>query len=430
MDFNTLVMITNGIILNNTTNKVNKFSIDTRSLNKGDTFIPIKGNNTSGEIYLKEAVLKGANIVFTTSNDIKELININKNIGIIKIDDGLETLKKLSSFYRNKYEGIIIGITGSCGKTTTKEMLYDSLSSKYNVFKSYKNYNNIIGVCLNILSLKDEQIAIFELGMNHKNEISEMVKILKPEIGIITNIKEAHIGNLNSLENIYEAKKEIINDKMKVLFLNINDDYLKKTIFKNIIWFNNKDYDFKAYDDYIYSPSLLLSINAYGSYNIDNIVSVIEVSKYLNLSIEEIKNGLEKYKSFRIKKLYIKDALIIDDTYNANIASMKASIDYIDNLNYKYKILVLGDMLELGEYSSFYHKELGFFIRDKHIDKVYTYKNDSKYIGYTCQKISYHYTSKVDLINDLKEELNKDTVILFKGSRLLKMEEIIEGLND
>lgn len=420
-----IVMITGGIILNYTDKKINNISIDTRTIEVNDLFIPIKGKNKDGNDYLQDAVLKGASIVLTTNNDVKNLVKINKDIGIIKVDSGIEALKKIALYYRNKYTGLIIAVTGSCGKTTTKEMIYSCLSSKYKVFKSFKNYNNIIGICKNILSLNDEDVAVFELGMNHENEIKEMVSILKPEIGVITNITEAHIGNLGSLENIFLAKKEIIHKDMKVLFLNCEDLYLKKIDFHNIVWANKNDFHYEIYEDYIYIKDFDIKVNAYGFHNIYNIIIAILLAKYLKLSDSEIKEGLERYSSYRMKKYLIKEALIIDDTYNANIASMKAAIDYLNTINYKTKILVLGDMLELGSYSSYYHKELGIYIRDKKIDKVYTLGEDSKYIGNSCQKISFHYIDKKVLANDLKNDLKSDVAVLIKGSRLLNMEDII-----
>lgn len=421
MNINDYAVITNGIILKSTERTINDIVIDTRILKEGDIFIPIKGKNLDGNDYILEAINKKASIIFTTTYDYDD---ISEDVGVIKVDDGLEALKNICKYYLNKYKGTVIGITGSCGKTTTKELLYSVLSSKYKVFKTEKNYNNIIGMCLNILKLKNEDYAIFELGMNHFDEIKEMVEILKPNIGVITNIGTSHIGYLGSKDNIYKAKLEIIHPGLNLLVLNKKDEYLKKTEFNNILWSEENTYLVNE-NDIMYED---IKIDICGKHNTCNLDIVIALARFLNLKEEEIKIGLTKYKDIRIKKKYVNNTLIIDDTYNANLESMKAGIDYIDSLNYNYKILVLGDMLELGIDSAYYHKELGIYIRDKDIDKVFTYGNDSKYIGYSCMKISNHYENKEELISDLKKELEDNTVIYFKASRGMKLEEIIDKL--
>ena len=421
MDINKLAEITNGIILKDTKRTIKNIVIDTRILNDNDVFIPIKGKNLDGNNYIMDAINKNASIVFVATYDYEE---ITKDVGIIKINDGIEALKNICKYILNDYKGTIIGVTGSVGKTTTKELLYSILSSKYKVFKTEKNYNNIIGMCQSILSLKDEDFAIFELGMNHIGEIKEMVEVLKPSIGIITNIGSSHIGYLGSKEKIYEAKLELIHPDLKYLVISKKDNYLNKTRYENIIWVEEEKYIIED-DGIIYDD---VNIDICGKHNIDNLNIVIKLAKFLGLNENEIKEGLKKYKDIRIKKKYINGALIIDDSYNASLESMKTGIDYINSLNYNYKILVLGDMLELGSDSMFYHKDLGKYIKDKDIDKVYTYGDESKYIGYTCNKISNHYTDKELLVKDLKEELTKDVVIYFKASRGIKLEEIIDKL--
>lgn len=429
MDFNKLVMITDGIILRKTDLKINNYSTDSRTINSDDVFIPLKGDNFDGEKYLEDAA-KYASIVFTTSNDINKIIEVNPYIGIIKVDDTLEALKKIAIYYRNIYEGEIIAVTGSNGKTTTKELLYSVLSVKYNVFKSYKNYNNIIGICKMILSLGNEEKAIFELGMNHEGEIDEMVNILKPHIGIITNIGTSHIGNLKTKENILKAKLEIINNEIKILVLNRDDEYLNKVSFDKTLWFCIDDISYSLLDDKIivkYGDEII-EVKTCGKQNVSNISAVITLAKYFELTPEQIKKGLENYDSVRLKKIKFGNTLLIDDTYNANMESMIMGIDYVDSLKIKNKILVLGDMLELGIDSVYYHKEVGIHIRNTSINKVYTFGSDSRYIGSSCQKISYHYTNIDELIDIIKYEMSDDTVIYFKASRRMQLERVINSV--
>jgi UDP-N-acetylmuramoyl-tripeptide--D-alanyl-D-alanine ligase len=430
MEFNKLVMITDGIILNYTNETCNNIVTDTREICSNDAFIPLIGKKEDGSIYLEEAVKEGANIIFVTDSDIKKYLNINPDIGIIKVDSGLGALKKIALYYRNMYQGKIVAITGSNGKTTTKEMIASTLSSKYKVFKSIKSYNNVIGICKMLLKLKEEDIAVFELGMNHAGEIKEMVDILKPDIGLITNIGTAHIGNLGSKEEILKAKLEITENGLEMLFVNKDDEYLKYVLYPNITNYSISDIDYLESDNniIIYVDDTEIKVNTYGKHNLYNICSSIAIARYLKLSTSEIKKGLEEYQSFRMKKTIIKNTLIIDDSYNANPESMKAGIDYLNTLDYKNKILVLGDMLELGIDSSYYHKQVGEYIRKTSITKVYTFGKDSKYIGNSCQKISNHYIEKDYLALDLKEDLGDDTVIYFKGSRAMGLEEIIEKI--
>ncbi len=430
MEFNKLVMITDGIILNYTSETCNSIVTDTREICNNDAFIPLIGKKENGAMYLEEAIKEGASIIFVTDVDIKKYLNINPNIGIIKVDSGLDALKKIAEYYRNMYQGKIIAITGSNGKTTTKEMTASVLSGKYSVFKSIKSYNNVIGICKMLLKLKEEDVAVFELGMNHAGEIKEMVDILKPDIGLITNIGTAHIGNLGSKEEILKAKLEITDNDLEVLFVNGDDDYLKNVIYDNKIEYSIKNLDYLENDSSIniYIDDTEIKVDTYGKHNLYNICASIAIARYLNMTTSEIKKGFDDYQSIRMKKMIIKNTVIIDDSYNANPESMMVGIDYVNNLEYKNKILVLGDMLELGIDSSYYHRQVGEYIRKTSINKVYTYGDDSKYIGNSCQKISNHYIEKDYLVLDLKEDLGEDTVIYFKGSRAMRLEEIIDKI--
>ena len=405
----------------------NKICIDTRTIKKNEIFIPIKFKNKDGCIYLKEAS-KYASLVLIpkyyleTTNILEEVLNINKNIGIIEIEDGLSSLIELAKYKRNNTKSLVIVITGSNGKTSTKEMLSTVLKQKYKVFKSYKNYNNILGVCLNLLDIKDEDILIFEVGMNHLGEIEGMSKILKPDIGVITNIGTAHIGNLKSKKNILKAKLEImkgfnINSK---LFINDDLDIDNKYVVKC------KIPEYQVLEDKI---KLLIdknpiTLNLQGKHNIFNISLVIGISKYLNLSNKEIIKGLKKYKQYRMKEYKIDNKVVIDDTYNSNLESVINGIDYLKLTHYKNKVLVLGDIKELGRYSKSIHTKIGKYI-DPSIFKTYTYGKDSKYISDNIKTNKKHYIDKEELLKDLKKE---EGIIYLKGSHSMNMDSIVKDL--
>ena len=406
-----------------------KISVDTRTINKNDIFIPIKYKNGDGNKYLKDAAKSASLLLIPTdylnkTNILEEVLNINKNIGVIEIEDGLEALINIGKYKRNNSKAKVIVITGSNGKTSTKEMLYQVLKEKYKVFKSYDNYNNILGVSLNLLNIKDEEILIFEVGMNHLGEIEELSKILKPDIGIITNIGTAHIGNLGSKKSILKAKLEImkgfnINSKLFInKDLNINNKYVIKCTIPSFQLLEDK---------IILNLDKEVTLNLRGKHNVNNISLVIGVSKYLGLSNKEIIKGLEKYKSYRMKEYKINNSLIIDDSYNSNLESVISGIDYIGITHYKNKILVLGDILELGKYTKSIHTKIGKYINPS-IFKTYTYGDYSKYISDNIKENKNHYSSLQDLIEDIKKELDKESIIYIKGSHSMNMNLILNDL--
>lgn len=436
MEFNEFINIINGRLINKPSIFFYKICIDTRKIEVNDIFIPICFKEGNGNNYIKEAVKKGSSLVLipksylNSTNILEEILEINKEVGIIEIDDGLEVLKRIAIHKRNNYKGKVIGITGSNGKTSTKELLSLVLSKKYKVFKSKENFNNILGLCMMMLELNDEEVAVFEMGMNHPGEISEMSKILKPHFGLITNIGTAHIGNLGSKENILKAKLEIIDgfNETGLLFINEDDEYLNKVDYKNVYKFTTLQYEINSNNLILKIDDKEILLNLKGKHNAYNISSVYYIALYLGMYLDDIISMIKLYIPPRMKEYIINDCLIIDDSYNANYESMVNGIEYVNRSNYKNKILVLGDMLELGDEEVIIHKDIGKVIKNTIIDKVYTYGNLSKYIGYTCNKISFHYNDKENLINDLKHELDKDTVIYIKGSHSMKLNYIIDRL--
>ena len=433
---NNFLEIINGRILNGNT-KFNNISIDTRTIKKDDIFIPICFKEGNGNEYIKDAVEKGASAVLVPkdyldkTNILNEILTINEDVCIVEIDSGLEVLKRLAKYKRDNYKGKVIGITGSNGKTSTKELLHLIISSKYTCFKSKKNYNNILGLCMMLLELKDEEYAVFELGMNHLGEISEMSKILRPDIALITNIGSSHIGNLGSKENILKAKLEILDgfNENGILFINKEDELLNTIKYKNTYKFNTLVG--RVLDDgiEINIDNKTIKLSLLGKHNILNISSAFYISSYLGISYDQFINSIKNYGNIRIKKVNINGCTIFDDSYNANYESMVNGIDYIDKLN-KNKILVLGDMLELGDEEITYHKDLGKYIRNSSIDKVYTYGNLSKHIGNTCGKISFHYEDIDLLVRDLISDIDSNTVIYIKGSNSMKLYRIIDKIEN
>lgn len=431
---NNFLDISKGIILNGNL-EFNNISIDTRTINKNDLFIPIRFKDGDGNQYIKDAVEKGASVVliprdYLNKTDIlNEVLKINKDVCIVEIDNGLEVLKRIAKYKRDNYKGKVIAITGSNGKTSTKELLHLVISSKYTCFKSKKNYNNILGLCMMLMELYDEEYAVFELGMNHLGEISEMSKILSPNIALITNIGSSHIGNLLNKENILKAKLEIIDgfNGDGILFVNKEDEYLRNVDYKNLYRYSNLKGKVLENGIEIEIENKKVFVDVIGNHNILNISSVFYISTYLGIDVDNIINSIKRYSNIRIKERIINGCIILDDSYNANYESMVNGINYVDKLK-KNKILVLGDMLELGEEGIFYHKELGNYIKNTTINKVYTYGKLSRYIGYTCNKISFHYEDIKLLVEDLIKDVDDESIIYIKGSNGMEMYRIVDEI--
>lgn len=434
MDLNNFIRVIDGTLIKKPKRYNYSISIDTRTIKNDDIFIPICFKNGNGNHYVLEASKKASLLLIPkdyldNSNILSEVLDENKDIGIIEIDNGLEVLKRLALYKLNNYHGKIIAITGSNGKTSTKELLYLILKKKYRTFKAKDSYNNILGLCLMILELNEEEYAIFEMGMNHEKEISEMSKLLKPDIALITNIGTAHIGNLKTKENILKAKLEILDGLKEdsVLFINNMDDMLKEIDYKKIIRYNYLNSKIKN-NIIIEINDSLVELDLIGNHNIYNISAAYAVSKYFNIDDMKIIEALKEYPNIRMKKIVLDKTLIIDDTYNANYESMINGIDYINETEYENKILILGDILELGIEAKEIHKSIGRYIKNTNIDKVYTYGDMSKYIGYTCNKISYHYNNIDDIITSLKKDILDNTVMYFKASRGIHLDEILKQL--
>lgn len=458
-----ILKCTNGkLIIGDTEKECRNYSKDTRTIKKGDTYIGIKGEKFDGSSFWKEALNNGAETVIINNiklDEIEEYKKQNKNI--IQIEDTIKAIGEMASLkmkiLKNTYNIKVVGVTGSVGKTSTKDIIANVLSKKYKVLKTEGNNNNHIGLPLTILRLQDEEIAVIEMGMNHFGEISYLTKIAKPDIAVITNIGTSHIGNLGSRENILKAKLEILEgmDKKKIVINNDNDLlnkwYLenKNNIeihtfgIKNESEFNAKNIKLKENSSEFIcenkSEKINIEVPVGGEHFILNALCGLTVGKLLNLNNEEIKNGIKDFKltAKRMEINHLKNNItIINDSYNASYESMKASISNLKNMNGERKIAVLGDMFELGDFSEKLHKEVGTEIYKNKIDKLYLIGNYSKFIGEEAEKEGYkkenifYFENKDELFNNLKNNLKSGDVILIKASNGMKLFEIAEKLKN
>ena len=458
-----ILKCTNGkLIIGDTEKECKNYSKDTRTIKKGDTYIGIKGEKFDGSSFWKDALNNGAETVIINNiklNEIEEYKKQNKNI--IQVEDTIQAIGEMASLkmriLKDTYNLKVVGVTGSVGKTSTKDIIANVLSEKYKVLKTEGNNNNHIGLPFTILRLQDEEIAVIEMGMNHLGEISYLTKIAKPDIAVITNIGTSHIGNLGSRENILKAKLEILEgmDKKKIV-INNDNDLLNKWYLKNkgdieIHTFGIKnESEFKAKNIKLEENSseftcenknekINIEVPVGGEHFILNALCGLTVGKLLNLNNEEIKNGIKGFKltAKRMEINHLKNNItIINDSYNASYESMKASISNLKNMNGERKIAVLGDMFELGDFSEKLHKEVGTEIYKNKIDKLYLIGNYSKFIGEEAEKEGYkkenifYFENKDELFNNLKNNLKSGDVILIKASNGMKLFEIAEKLKN
>ncbi len=416
------------------------FSIDSRTLRKNEIFIAIQGENFDGSNYIDVAIKKGSSWIITSSKN-------HKSNRCIYVKNTKETLCKIASYLVGEVSPKIIAITGSNGKTTTKEMVANILYQHYpknEILVTKGNLNNDIGLPLTLFNLKkNHTIVVLEMGMNHQDEITKLCKIAPPDIAVITNIGEAHLENFSSKNGIAKAKKEILLGAKKngIAILPRDDvyfNYLKSDcLYLRCISFginknSNIRLDLSSKVLTVDEEKINIESSLLGKENLMNMAAAVSVANALELPTETIIKGMKTIDSIEGRlevKITASNIKIIDDTYNSNPSSMMMAIDVLDQFKQK-KILIVGDMAELGPLSKKYHTDIGHYILEKNIDLVMGIGNMTKYLIDVLGTKGLWYASKEDLLNETNKILKKDTVVLVKGSRFMRMEEIVDGINE
>ncbi len=447
ISFDELLEAVNGIVIQDSPNKkFNDVSIDTRKIQKGNIFLALKGENFNGNNYVKQAFEKGATIAIV-DEDVFNYLEIKDMGVVIKVKNGNKALLSLAKFYREKLGIKVIGITGSTGKTSTKDITAALLSEKYKVFKTKGNFNNNIGLPLMILQLDSSyDVAVLELGMSNLMEIHTLANCARPDIALITNIGISHIENLKTQDNIFKAKMEITDfftDK-NTLIVNSEDKYLNKVSssnYKVVKTGINTEAELTAYDIRLFEDTTIFSVNINGAkqeftlnmvgqHNVLNAMLGIGAALELGVNVEEMKKGLANIENTSMRLEFIKNDkfTIINDCYNASPDSMKAALDVLNNSSIGRKVAILGTMNELGEESNKAHTEVGAYAKDKADLLVVTgaYKEAYKE-GYSKDSIII-YETKEELIKDISNHIEENDVILVKASRGIRYEEIVEKL--
>ena len=424
--------------------EINSVSTDTRKIEQGSLFVCLKGENFDAHDFTLQAQEKGAAAV-VAERDVK------CDIPVLRVESTGKALLKIAKLYREKFDIPVVGLTGSVGKTTTKEMIYLVLSEKYKTLKTQGNLNNEIGLPTTLFSLDETyEAAVIEMGMNHFGEISRLTNTAEPTMAVITNIGVSHIEYLGSRDGILKAKCEIFEGLRKNGFAALNGDDDKLITVKRddckILFYGieNKECDVLA--KYIETNGQnteftvcfgereqRVVLPAVGLHNVYDALAAFTVGICFDIDSERIADALSKYEPTGMRQR-IKQAggiTVVEDCYNASPDSQKAAVNALTQLSGKRKIAVLGDMLELGERSAELHSDVGSFIKNSSVDMLLTYGQNSKYIASSAENgriICKSFLSKDELAEYLLDNAKEGDVILFKASRGMKLEEVINKL--
>lgn len=414
--------------------KNKSISTDSRKVKENDIFFALSGENFNGNIFIEKALKKNITLAIMDDENIFKELKEKYHDKIILVKNTLKTLQDLAKRYRKDLKIPFLGITGSNGKTTTKELIREVLLQKYNVLATEGNLNNHIGVPLTILSIKPKHnFAIIEMGANHIREIELLSSISKPNYGLITNIGIAHIGEFGNFENIIKTKKELYDEVLEnngKIFINSNDKVLNEI--SSSFTTSEKIPYIKATiinsDDFLrieINKNTKINLNLTGDYNIFNVEAAYTIGKYFKIEEKDIVKALENYKPTNNrsqKEITKRNNKVIWDCYNANPSSMSLAISSFLKNNSLQRIFILGDMKELGKYSEKEHLKI--------LEKIDNNKDTKILIGDEFSKLKKDFLEKKDFIflknindleNFLKQEDIKDSGILVKGSNSIKL---------
>lgn len=421
---------------------IERFSMDSRSMQKGDAFIAIRGQHYDGHNFIAQAIKKGAGLIVSQQDSASK-----SNVPFFIVKDTMDALRQIAAYIRRKKNPFVYAISGSVGKTTTKDMLAFLLDGNGAVLKNYKTENNMFGIGKTIFSLRDEKVLILELGTNHPGEIKDLAQVIYPDSAIITFIKPVHLEGLGSLKGIFEEKVSLlkINPKIKAV-LNRDDSYLRKVNFcRNTYWFG------KNRNNHLYARLLKRGLNEcvfiiQGKFRlrlangfdgfIYNALAAILGASLADLPIEELVEKMNKFRDFPLQRMQAQktaDFIFLNDAYNANPYSFKQALSLVRRYPLK-RIAVVGDMLELGKKSFHYHCQLAKDIIRSDFEYVFTFgeymlhlRDKLKNLGY---KNVYHCGSHEEIARFIRKKAQKGQLIFLKGSRRMALEKVIDNLSN
>jgi UDP-N-acetylmuramoyl-tripeptide--D-alanyl-D-alanine ligase len=454
-----IIKATNGkLLIGNLQEDCENFCTDTRKIQKGDVYVGLKGEKFNGNEYYKEALEKGAKVAVISGIEVtKEDLDQYKDKTIIEVKDSLEAFGDIAAYKRNLYDIPVVQITGSVGKTSTRDIIANVVRTQYKTLQTEGNQNNAIGLPTTLLKLKDHEAVVVESGMNHLGEIRYLGKIAKPTVAVITNIGTAHIGFLGSRENILKSKLEILENLKPGGYIVINNDndmlnkwakedtkYKKYTFGidekSDVMAYNIKvNENYSTYNVKIDNKEYSVKVPVSGVHFVYNSLCATAVGNLLNISPENIIKGIETFTltKNRMEIDKIKDNVtVINDAYNASYDSMKAALEYLKELPGNRKIAVLGDMFELGEFAEEIHRKVGIEVITHKVDMLVTVgelanyiADEAEYLGMPKDQVI-RLNTTTEAINYLNDNLEKDDVVLLKAANGMHFAEIFKGINN
>jgi UDP-N-acetylmuramoyl-tripeptide--D-alanyl-D-alanine ligase len=450
-----LIKVTNGTLIGSEMDENCFFqgvSIDSKKIQTQQLYIPLVTESLDGHFFVEDALNRGA-IIALWQRD--HLLPENFKFPVILVEDTRRALQNMAAAYRQELQVKVVAVTGSNGKTTTKDLIASLLTSSFRVHKTQKNQNNQVGVPLTLLSMPENcEVAVIEMGMNQPKRIERLSQIAQPDLAVITNIGDAHIGFFHSREKIAKAKLEILKGLKEDGAIIINgDEPLLLKDYKNIgtvikVGWNetNDDYPSTVQNEglkgirfYSKQTTACFHVPLLGRHNVINALFAILVARYLGCEENEIRHHLANA-SVTEGRLEVKrsrsNMLLINDAYNASPTSMKVVLDLLSELDPKIeKWVLLGDMLELGSSEEAYHREIGVHAIRSGVNRIYTFGERGKWITEGAIEAKQnsnqwikHFSNTEEAISHFDKEGNKSVVLLVKASRALKLEEIVKQL--
>lgn len=432
---------------------VSRVSIDSRTIKKNSLYVAIKGNKYDGHKFIKDAITNGATSILINKSQLKKYSNLDCTI--ITVPNTTMAYGELAKIYRNKFSGQVISITGSNGKTTTKEILSTILNEKFHVVKTNANDNNHIGIPKTIFSITNKtEKLVLEHGTNHFSEIEYSANIASPDISLITNIGDSHLEYLKNRMGVLNEKKSLFDQTLKndgKIFVNSDDKLLRSVAKKNknklTFGFRGKPNYKGKIDGYSQNGNTKLSIEYFGKHiaftvplygisNAKNVLAATSIALYLGVSQRMIKSGIKKLQQIK-GRLFLekfKNFILIDDTYNSNPTSVKAAIELLNRIKlYKIKSLIIGDMYELGEDSEKMHSELAKQIIKNKINNVFIIGKMMKTLYLELENKhtnAVYFPSRKALYKFIGKYNYSEQIVLVKGSRGMKMEDFVNQIRE
>lgn len=411
-------------------------STDTRKIEPGSMFFALKGENFDANTFAAQALEKGAKWAVIDNPEFEQ------SSGTILVGDSLKTLQNLANYHRHQLKIPFIGIGGSNGKTTTKELVHSVLSQKFKTISTPGNFNNHIGVPLTILGIKPgTEMAVIELGANRIGDIEELCQIAEPDFGLITNIGKEHLEGFGSLEGVAKAESELYYHLLKsdgLAFVNKDDDWLTRMSSRltKVHGYSFNDKTSETYCELIQDfPTIEFSFQTTsmssqlsGSYNFENIMTAVAIGQYFKVPTDLIKKGIESYvpKNKRSQIITSGSTMIFLDAYNANPSSMEKALENFARFNFPKKIAIMGDMFEMGDYAEHEHELIYNYANSLNFNHLFVAGEHFKKQALANGNDGFETAKEINLL--LKDLDLKDTAIFIKGSRGMAMENVLEGI--